>query len=588
MEQHIIRDFSELLALLERQQASPERRLGEILCREQGLDASHLEVALRRQRRGRGRHLGRILVEMGAVSLEQVNAALARKFGIPQVALEQLEIDPRVLGRLPAEVALQYRVMPLGESSEGLVVAMENPLDGTALDIIRFNCRCPVIPVLASVREIQLALNKYYSRFDEDRALQDSRLAAVDEGEEGDSGSAAAMEQQARARPIVRLLDAIVLQGVLRGASDINLRPEVDGLHVFYRIDGQLHFSRVLAKSLQAPLVSRIKIIGNMDIAERRLPQDGNARLLRDECCVDLRLSVLPTVHGESVVIRILDPERGVKTLDRLGLPPASLELLRGILGRRRGLFLATGQTGAGKTTTLYALLHELRKEQPHIISVEDPVEYAIEGVEQIQVLEKKGMDFARVLRHILRHDPDVIMVGEIRDEETAAIANRAALTGHLVLSTLHTNDALSAVSRLLDLGVPPYVLGANLLGVMAQRLLRLNCPHCLAPDSLLERLGSVLESHGMHSGEFVKGKGCGRCNHTGYRGRVLVAEILAVTPALAKAIGGGASGAEIAHIAHEGGFRSLAAHALDLAAAGRTSLGEILREGLLPRPRGA
>jgi len=580
-----IRKLEELSGLLDGQQAMPERRLGEILNSDHGVEACQLDVALRRQQRQRGRHLGRILVDMGAASPDQVHAALACKFGIPCISLEHLEIGPEVLSRVPVEVAVQYNCMPLGELDGSLVVAMENPLDMDSLDAIRFNSRRAVTPVLATAQDIILAHNKYYSKFDEDRALQDSKLASVN-GAEGGGDSPQHMEQQARKKPIVRLLNAIVLQGVLRAASDINLRPNGERLDVFYRIDGQLQFSRSLDKSLLAPLVSRVKIIGNMDIAERRLPQDGNARLLRSGRSIDLRLSVLPTVHGESVVIRVLDREQSVKRLDQLGLPAGDQELLLEMLSRRHGLLLVTGQTGAGKTTTLYALLDEIRKDNPHIISVEDPVEYSIEGVEQIQVLEKKGMGFARILRHILRHDPDVIMVGEIRDQETAAIANRAALTGHLVLSTLHTNDAPGAVARLLDLGVEPYVLGATLLGVMTQRLLRLNCPNCLAEDPLQETMAPALAACGVTPGQsFYRGVGCSQCHYSGYRGRRLVAEILPVAPPLAAAISSAAPGAEIAHLARSQGMRPMADNALALAVAGRTSLQEVLKQALFPAP---
>jgi len=588
---HAVRTFAELELLLGRQENPgghpeenwPARRLGEILREEYGLDPSDLEVALHRQARGRRRrHLGRILVDMGAAEPAQVQAALASKFGIPRISLDCLEIPPRALTLLPVEVAVQYHVMPLGERDGALVLAMENPLDVESLDAIRFNCRRAVIPVHTSGRDILLAHHKYYSKFDEDHALRDSRLAAV-------SGSAATdpsphvMEQEARRKPIVRLLNAIVLQGVLRGASDINLRPEGARFDVYYRIDGQLQFSRSLDKSLQAALVSRVKILGQMDIAERRLPQDGNARLVRGGRNVDLRLSVMPTVHGESVVIRILDQEQGLKPLAALGLTKEKMGLLRRLLAQRRGLFLVTGQTGTGKTTTLYALLQELRRETPHIVSVEDPVEYAIEGVEQIQVLEKKGLGFARILRHVLRHDPDVIMVGEIRDEETAAIACRAALTGHLVLSTLHTDDAASAPARLMDLGVAPYLLAATLRGVMAQRLVRLNCPRCRVPDPLRERLGGVLAEWEVPPGQaFFRSAGCDACRFSGCRGRTLVAECMPVTQALASAIGAGADSRELARLARQAGMESMTRHALALAMCGRTSLEELLRQGLL------
>ena len=570
MQQYAIREFHELVSLLEHHRNTPDRMLGEILCAEFGLDECQLQIALRRQKKRPGRHLGRILIEMGAVSLEQVNTALVGKFGIPLINLEELNIASQALSRVPVDVALQYNLMPLGEHNGVLIVAMENPLDSEGIEALRFNTRFNIAVVMAAGQDITLAHNKYYSKFDEDRALQESRLDAVNARPDLQL-SPQMMAQQARTRPIVRLLNAIVLQGVLRGASDINIRPSDAQVMIYYRIDGQLQYSRTLDRSLLAPLVSRVKIIGHMDIAERRLPQDGNARLVRGRQCIDLRLSVLPTVNGESVVIRILDKEAGLKRLQDLGLTTRQQEIIDSVLLARQGLFLVTGQTGAGKSTTLYALLNEIKKENPHIITVEDPVEYTIEGVEQIQILEKKGLGFAQILRHILRHDPDVIMVGEIRDRETANIASRAALTGHLVLSTLHTNDAPGAVSRLLDLGVAPSILGATLLGVMSQRLIRLNCPHCLVADPVTAGNDLPVQD------SYLRGVGCGHCHYTGFRGRTLVSEIMPLSHELALLISQAASHRELTELAVQQGMQRMRDGALQLAGSGRTTLGEAL-----------
>jgi len=572
MQQYAVRELHELVSLLEQQGNTPDRLLGEILCAEFGVEECQLQIALQRQKKQSGRHLGRILVEMGVLSAAQVNAALAGKLGIPCVSLEALKISEQALARVPVDVALQYNLMPLGEHDGALIVAMENPLDSDGLEALRFNSRANIAAVMAPAQDITLAHNKYYSKFDEDRALQENRLDAVSARPDLQL-SPQMMAQQARTRPIVRLLNAIVLQGVLRGASDINIRPGSEQVMIYYRIDGELQYSRTLDRSLLPPLVSRVKIIAHMDIAERRLPQDGNARLVRGRQCIDLRLSVLPTVNGESVVIRILDRETGLKCLHDLGLTKRQRSIIDAVLPMRQGLFLVTGQTGAGKSTTLYALLNEIRKQNPHIITVEDPVEYSIDGVEQIQVLEKKGLDFSRILRHILRHDPDVIMVGEIRDRETAVIASRAALTGHLVLSTLHTNDAPGAVTRLLDLGVAPYILGATLLGVMSQRLIRLNCPHCLEADPAAA--GAEPLAGGPSS--YLHGVGCSHCHYTGYQGRTLVSEIMPLSRELSRLICQKASHQELMDLAVQQGMQRMRDCAMQLAGTGRTTLGDAL-----------
>ncbi len=573
VDQTPIRDYHELLRLIKKQQPRPELLLGEILTGDYGIEKCDLQVALQRQKKRTGKHLGVILREMGVVSDELLNAALGKKFGIPYVKIESLEISTGVLSRVPIDIAFQFSLMPLGEHEGQLIVAMVNPLDTNSLDALRFNCPLKIIPVMASFKDITLAHNKYYSKFDEDEAMENSTCTAMDK-RPGPEGSRQHLEQQARTRPIVRLLNAIVLQGVLRKASDINIRPGQHQVRIFYRIDGRMQYSRTLDKSLLAALVSRIKIIAGMDIAERRLPQDGNARLMRGDNPIDLRVSVLPTVHGESVVIRILDKQAGLKSIDQLGLMEDEEAALRSLLGKPSGILLVTGHTGSGKSTTLYAMLHELAKSKPHIITIEDPVEYGIDGVEQIQILEKKGLTFPVILRHILRHDPDIIMIGEIRDQETAIIASRAALTGHLVLSTLHTNDAPSAITRLLDLGVAPYMLSATLLGVMSQRLVRLICPRCRQPDDALpERLRGEIDE----STQYCRGKGCGHCAYSGCHGRALVSEILTVTPELAQAINCSASTQEITRLAMDQGMKRIRENLLDLAKTGKVSLCDVL-----------
>jgi type IV pilus assembly protein PilB len=572
-----LHSVEDLLRVVDGRKPPPDRPLGRILLESHLVTPTQLEQALARQRQERNKHLGRILVESGALSARQINEALASKFGIPCVALEQLPLDAAVLARLPAEFALQHNVLPLAESGERLIVALENPLDAGTLELVRFNTGAAVVPVLASAQDIALAHSKYYSQADEDEALE---VVAPDapRNDERVEVPSDPLEREATRKPIVRLLGAIIAQGVIRRASDINIRPDRERVGVYYRVDGRLQYARALHKSLLPALVSRVKIIGHMNIAERRLPQEGNARLNRGGRDIDLRISVIPTVNGESVVIRILDKEVGLKPFAQLGLPPREAEQMRHILQRPHGLLLVAGPTGSGKSTTLYALLNEIRKSGAHILSVEDPVEYGMEGVEQVQITDKIGLGFAEVLRRFLRHDPDVIMVGEIRDGETAAIACQAALTGHLVMSTLHTNSALDTVIRLLDMGVEPYILASILLGVMSQRLIRLNCPRCSRPQepAALPAHAALVDDGGGAAG-FLRGEGCSACNLTGYAGRSVICEVLPVTPELSALISAGAPAAALAQLAREQGMIPLLGQALRLARAGRTSLEEAL-----------
>ena len=569
----VITNLKDLESLIGRMQPIQNVHLGDMLVDEGIITPRQLEDALVLQRRNHGKHLGRLLTEMGLVSQKQINIALAHKLGIPSIKLDDFEITPRTLAMIPADIAMQYNVLPLTEVDGCLIVAVENPLDWDALGMIRFNTNLRVEAVIASAQDIRQALSRYYTKYQEHEALEELDFDAPNKGAE-DNLPVYSIEQEAMKKPIVRLVNAIILQAVTRRASDINIRPEANSVKVYYRIDGRMQFLRSLRKSLLPALVSRIKITGKMNIAERRLPQDGHARVMRGEHMIDLRISVVPTVCGESVVIRILDKETGLKPMDQLGFTPRDTGLCQQMLAKSFGMLLVTGPTGSGKSTTLYALLNEVRHREPHIITVEDPVEYDMDGVEQIQIASAPGYTFAAALRHILRHDPDVIMVGEIRDLETAEIATKAALTGHLVLSSLHTNDAAGAITRMLDMGVEPFLLSSTLQGAMAQRLLRVNCEHCRMPepvDPLVRRVLRVSESE-----VFQRGKGCQECNFTGYSGRLMVYELLPVTAKIADCITQRKSAREIKEVAVAEGMVTLTQCALAVARTGRTSLDEV------------
>jgi len=575
MQTYLLKDEKDLRALLSVHKRMPDVRLGEVLRSEGLISEEQLDTALKIQQtytRG-SHHLGQVLVESGLLTPEQLNIALARKLSIPFVSLEGYEIPPQLITRVPPEIAQHFKVLPLSELGSAMVVAMVNPFDQAAVDALRFNSKMNIEIVMASADEIAEALNTHYSSYEEIEALEDLKLDPIAEPA-GKEEATHTIEAEAQKKPIVRLLNSIVLQAVNSKASDINIRPEKDKVNVFFRIDGKLQFIRSLSRDLLPALVSRVKITGQMDISERRLPQDGHARLQRRGKQVDLRISVMPTVNGESVVIRILDKDAGFKPLDELGFSDYDLYKVRRMISRPNGIFLVTGPTGSGKSTTLYAILNEVKQRNPHILTVEDPVEYDMEGVEQVQISLAKGYTFAEALRHFLRHDPDVIMVGEIRDEETAHIANKAALTGHLVFSTLHTNSAASTVTRLLDMGVESYLLSTTLLGVMAQRLIRVNCLECTVEETLDEQISETLKLGADE--KFKRGEGCLKCHYTGYHGRTTVTELLSVSNEVSRLIIEGRPATEIADLAVSQGMRTLQQNALELARNGVTSIEEV------------
>jgi len=572
---HIVKSVSDLRELLGGKQRSSDLRLGEVLVEDHLVSLEQLHEALARQKKGKSKHLGQILVDMKLLSQEAVNVSLAKKLHIPYVHLRGFELPASMLSRIPADVAIQYNIVPLGEINGKLVVAMENPFDMVVISALRFNTNSHIETVMANGDDIRFLLQKFYSKLEESEAMEDLQLDAVSSSPLESAESLYLIEQEAHRKPIVRLVNAILVQAVTKGASDINIRPERDRVNVYYRIDGELQYVRAINRTLLPAIVSRIKITGQMDISERRLPQDGHARMAWGNRSIDLRISVVPTVKGESVVIRILDKEAGLRPLNSLGLQEREYQMIQRLISRPFGLFLVTGPTGSGKTTTLYAILNEVKKRNIHLLTVEDPVEYDMDGVEQVQISLVKGYTFAQALRQFLRHDPDVIMVGEIRDSETAHIANKAALTGHLVFSTLHTNDAVSTVTRLIDMGIEPYLLTSTLLGVMAQRLVRLNCPHCLAEEEVDHYIRANLNL--SPDEKFYRGQGCEACNQMGYRGRATVCELLAVTPEIAQLINDGAPTQKLQEVAVAQGMTRLGDNAIALARAYKTSIEEII-----------
>jgi len=571
-EYHIVRNIQDLKSTLANLKPQPDRHLGELLIEDGIITPDQLKHALDEKLRQPQLRLGKLLVKLGLVTPTQVSVALGKKFGIPFVQLREFEIKADVLSLVPPDLALQYNILPLADIDGVLILAMEDPMDWEARDVIRFHANRMVDAVIASAHDIGLTLSDYYSQQDEIESYDDIELDLLPKKDaEADYD---ALTDQVEQKPVVRMLNALLQQAVLRQASDINVRPEHDRVNVFFRVDGKLQFVRSLNRTMLLPLVTRIKVIGRMDIAEHHMPQDGHARLKRGSNEVDLRLSIIPTITGESVVIRILDTQVGLKTLDTIGFDDRELGILHDLVNRSFGMFLVTGPTGSGKSTTLYAVLNELKRKSPHIITVEDPVEYHMQGVEQIQVLNARGYSFAEALRHILRHDPDVVMVGEIRDVETARIANKAALTGHIVLSTLHTNDAASSFTRLLDMGIEPYLLSTTMLGSMAQRLVRLNCPHCSVESN--DEAEVRMELGVAEDEVFYRGAGCPSCSNTGYHGRLAVCELLPVTYKIRKLISDGADSQQIKQAAIDEGMVTLTEHALKLARQGRTSLEEV------------
>jgi type IV pilus assembly protein PilB len=495
---------------------------------------------------------------------------LAEQLALPFVRLEGYEIDEKVLNLIPAEFARKNHVIPLRINKNHLLVAMARPMDQDVFQSLNFITGLSIDICVTTMQDLVWAVRKYYGARDDELALES--LHESDDDHEGIQE----LERLGSERPIVRLVNNIIVDAIERRASDIHIKPREKNVELIYRMDGTLTNIRFFSKSLLAAVVSRIKIISGMNIAEHRVPQDGRCAVRHNEALIDMRVSIMPTVEGESVVIRLLNSQVGLKSVDELGFSQRDQDNFLNLLHKSNGIFLVTGPTGSGKSTTLYAALGEVQKQNVNIITVEDPVEYHMDGIQQIQINHVTGYTFARALRNILRHDPDVILVGEIRDQETGKIAVESALTGHLVLSTLHTNDAAGAITRLLEMGVEPYLLNGCLLGVLAQRLVRRNCPHCLEPEPV-DRLARA--ALGISEDEvFYHGAGCEKCNKTGVSGRLAVYELLTMNNDLREMISPDVSSLDLQQKALELGMVSLTENAITRARSKEIGLAEVYR----------
>jgi general secretion pathway protein E len=550
------------------------RRLGELLIEKRLLQPDELEKALALQRE-RPEKLGRVLADLGFVSARDVLATLSEQLEIPVIASRDFPaVAPEVEG-ISLRIMRQFRFLPIGIEDSTVTLAMADPLDTETIASIRLFTKKRVRALFCSEQDVLAAIERYYPDTEADTAS----AAALEAGGEA-AEDIEQLRDMASEAPVIRLVNNLIARAVERSASDIHLEPFEKEFRVRYRLDGVLHAVEAPPRSLEAAVLSRIKLMAKLNIAERRLPQDGRIQIKILGRDVDLRVSTLPTLHGESIVMRLLDRSETERyDLTHLGFPDAMLARMTRFAALPYGMFLVTGPTGSGKSTTLYSALKIINTSDRKIVTIEDPVEYQMDGINQIHVNPQIGLTFAAGLRHIVRQDPDVIMVGEIRDRETAEIAIRSALTGHLVFSTLHTNDAPSAVTRLTDMGIENYLLTSSVVAVLAQRLVRVLCVACKRPERVA---GSLLRSIGFAATEgqyeIHRAAGCDACAHTGYRGRVGIFELMELDEEIRKKILANADASELAQSARAHGMKTLAEDGWEKVWAGVTSPEEVLR----------
>src|SRR5437867_6066897 len=544
--------------------------LGQSLVEQGHLSADGLARALEEQRRT-GQALREVLLRLELVQEQAILDYYEEQLGIPRMDLTTYVLEPEIVRLVPERIERQFKLVPLFKIGNTLTIAMVDPLDIVALDEVKLATGLEVEVVVSPEPHVREAVDRYHPL---GGGLE---LLVREQGQRQSGGGEDTVVRAEEDGPVIRFVNAVVNQAVREGASDLHFEPDEANLRIRYRVDGILREASIQSKSIHASVVSRVKIMAQLDIAERRLPQDGRARVEISGKEYDLRVSTFPTIHGENVVLRVLDKTSALLGTAELGLAPEPLQDLARMVERPNGIVLVTGPTGSGKTTTLYSCIGKINTVERNIVTLEDPVEYHIPSIRQTQVDPDIGLTFSRGLRALLRQDPDVIMVGEIRDSETAEIAVRSALTGHLVLSTLHTNDAAGALPRLLDMKIEPFLLSSAMLGVVAQRLVRRVCEKCrrrsAPPAEALEELGA-----GAIKGEFVVGAGCMACGQTGYRGRLGIFEVLVVTDEIRDLIVSRASTEELARAARRGGMQSLRDDALRKAARGVTTLQEVTR----------
>ena len=558
-------------------------RLGELLIKEGLISEEQLKKAMAVQKQEGGR-LGEVLIKLGMVKEDQMVAILGKQLNIPYFSFGTGMLKPAVdqgLEQLiPQDFAYKNSVLPLSRTLKSLTVAMTDPLDIILIDNLRRITGCEINPVIAIKSDINKAIEEFYGK---SKMLKEAVEASyelsvapgLDEERGGDQElSLDKLIARAEEAPVVKLVDLIIRQAIDERASDIHMEPFRDKISLRYRIDGKLYEIPPPARHLHLPIISRIKILAKLDIAEKRLPQDGAFLVKIEERQIDIRVSVIPTIYGEKIVLRILDRSAVVLDLNQLGFDSKQLEQIRQAVKLPYGLVFLTGPTGSGKTTTLYAILNEIKDPTKNIITIEDPVEYKLDGINQVQIKPEIGLTFAIALRSFLRQDPDIMLVGEVRDLETAEICIRSALTGHLVLSTLHTNDAPSAINRLMDIGTEPYLITPSLICVVAQRLLRKLCPHCKeAYEPTPSHLGEIK----LNADLIYRPKGCPECSQIGYRARACIAEVMVINDAVRGLINEKANYQKLREVARSTGMQTLYESAIKKVEDGATSLEEAL-----------
>ena len=558
-----------------------KRKLGELLVETGALSQDDLPRALAVQK-GTGKRLGLVLNEMHLISEYEIAFALAMQLKIPFIDLEDHPIDAGVIESIPMEICRKLLCVPIDKKDDGLYVTMADPFDLNTINEITFITGLKIYPAISTATQILDRIEKLY-HLEKTVSNVEQELVKAELLEffpESEEISPEEEFDKLEHSPLVKVVDLIIKNAIRSGASDIHIEAQEKQDRVRNRIDGYLQNVLSLPKSALPIIISRIKVLGSMDIAEKRLPQDGRIKVKAKGFSADLRISTLPTYYGEKAVIRILNKTGTFLTLDKLGFDAENLSTLQKFINRPQGMILITGPTGSGKTSTLYACVHEIRSDETNLITVEDPVEYELAGINQVQINEKAGLTFPFILRAILRQDPDIIMIGEIRDLETAEIAVQASLTGHLVLSTLHTNDAPSAITRLLDIGIPPYMITSTVVGVVAQRLLRKICPDCKEPHTPNPEMLSLLNvSHQNAPSSFYRGTGCDQCNDTGFKGRTVIEEIMTMGQKVRDLVLSGAGTDRVREAAIANGMTTLAHNGLEKIRSGVTTIEEVLKQ---------